>query len=279
MSDIKVKKDTDARVFDMSIDVDASPEAVWSALTEARELTRWFPLEARVTPGEGGSMYWGWGEGWAGESKIATWEPNRRLRLIETRQAFDADGKPLMDVGANRELAVEVTLESHAGKTRVRLVHSGFGEGANWDDELDGISTGWQFELRGLRYYLEHHRGRNRYHAWARSSSDLSPADVWRRVVGQDAFDIPTPLPAEGSPYSLTFGAHRFTGITLVTIPDADFAGDVSQLHGALFRLGTFRAAGRTGVMAWLASYYAEDAEKVRAFEADAQAFFDRTFS
>ena len=151
MSDIKVKKDTDARVFDMSIDIDASPDAVWSALTEARELTRWFPLEARVIPGEGGSMYWGWGEGWAGESKIATWAPNRRLKLIETRQGFDADGRPLVDAGANRELAVEVTLESHAGKTRVRLVHSGFGEGANWDDELDGISTGWQFELRGLR--------------------------------------------------------------------------------------------------------------------------------
>ena len=63
MSDIKVKKDIDARVFDMSIDIDASADAVWSALTEARELTRWFPLEARVIPGEGGSMYWGWGEG------------------------------------------------------------------------------------------------------------------------------------------------------------------------------------------------------------------------
>ena len=278
MTEIKATKDTPSRTFDMSIDIDASPDAVWSALTEASELTRWFPLEARVTPGKGGTMYWGWGGGWAGESRIAEWEPNRRLKLIETRQGFDADGKPLAVPGETRELAVEVTLESHAGKTRVRLVHSGFGDGADWDDELDGVSNGWQFELRGLRHYLEHHRGRNRLHAWARSSSALPPAAVWARLLGPAAFDLPGPLPSAGAPYSVTFGGHRLEGTTMVVIPQADFAGTVSGLHEGLFRLGTFRASGRTGVMAWVSSYYDEDGGKLRAFERDAQAFLDRTF-
>jgi uncharacterized protein YndB with AHSA1/START domain len=53
MSD--AKNDPPARRFEMTIDVNAPADAVWSALTEARELTRWFPLEARVVPGEGGS--------------------------------------------------------------------------------------------------------------------------------------------------------------------------------------------------------------------------------
>ena len=278
MTDIKATKDTVARTFDMSLEIAASPDAVWRALTEATELTRWFPLEAKVTPGKGGTMYWGWGEGWAGESKIVEWEPHRRLKLIETRQGFDADGRPLNDPGQTRELAVEVTLESHAGKTRVRLVHSGFGDGANWDDELDGISTGWQFELRGLRYYLEHHRGRSRVYGWARSSSDLAPAEVWKQLVGPGAFHLPRPLPSEGAPYVLNFGRHRLSGTTLITLPDADFAGNASQLHDGMFRLGTFRAAGRTGIMAWLSSYYPEDEAKVKAFERDAQDFFDRTF-
>ena len=279
MTDIKARKDRGARTFDMSIDIAATPEAVWSALTEARELTRWFPLEAQVTPGEGGSMFWGWGGGWAGESAIAGWEPNRRLKLIETRQGFDADGKPLKDPGDNRELAVEVTLESESGKTRVRLVHSGFGEGANWDDELDGVSAGWQFELRVLRHYLERHRGRNRVHAWARSSSDLTGAEVWTRLLDSQAFELPRPLPSEGQPYNGRFGSHRLSGTTLMTIPDEDFAGTASEFHDGLFRIGTFRAAGRTGVMVWLSSYYEEDAPKVKAFERDAQAFLDRTFA
>jgi uncharacterized protein YndB with AHSA1/START domain len=279
MTDIKVRKDQGARTFDMSIDIAATPDAVWSALTEARELTRWFPLEARVTPGEGGSMFWGWGGGWAGESAIAGWEPNRRLKLIETRQGFDADGKPLTDPGDNRELAVEVTLESRAGKTRVRLVHSGFGVGANWDDELDGVSAGWQFELRTLRHYLERHRGRNRIHAWARASSDLTAAEVWARLLESRAFELPRPLPSEGRPYTVRFGTHHLSGTTLMTIPDEDFAGTAGEVHDGLFRIGTFRAAGRTGVMVWLSSYDEEDAPKVKAFERDAQSFLDRTFA
>jgi uncharacterized protein YndB with AHSA1/START domain len=278
MSDIKVQQDTSARVFEMSIDIDASPETVWNALTDAQELTRWFPLEARVVPGAGGSMFWGWGDSWSGQSQIEVWEPHRRLKLIETRQGFDADGKPLAEPDQTRQLAVEVTLESHAGKTRVRLVHSGFGEGANWDDELDGVSTGWQFELRGLRLYLERHRGRDRYHGWARSSSDLPVSAVWDRLIGPGVFDVPRPLPSEGLPFALSFGPHRFTGRTLVTIPQADYAGIVSQLHDGLFRLGTFRAAGRTGVMAWASSYYEEDAGRVTAIERDAQELFDRLF-
>ena len=58
---------------------------------------------------------------------------------------------------------MEFTLETHQGKTRLRLVHSGFGEGAAWDNELEGITEGWQAELRSLRHYLERHRGQDRY--------------------------------------------------------------------------------------------------------------------
>ena len=37
------------------------PDIVWKALAEAEELARWFPLEARVTPGVGGSIWLSWG--------------------------------------------------------------------------------------------------------------------------------------------------------------------------------------------------------------------------
>ena len=156
------------RRFEMSIDINATPEDVWRALTDAGELMRWFPLQARVTPGKGGSVFWGWDQHWAWESEIDAWEPGARLRLVENRTAFDVNGKPL--AGPAERLAMEFTLETHAGQTTLRLVHSGFGDGASWDDELDAVSAGWQFELRGLRHYLERHKGRDRQHAAAHPS-------------------------------------------------------------------------------------------------------------
>lgn len=39
-----------------TVEIEAPIERVWRALTEAAELERWFPLEARVEPGEGGSI-------------------------------------------------------------------------------------------------------------------------------------------------------------------------------------------------------------------------------
>ena len=49
------------RAFRMSLDLDATPEQVWQALTDPQELVRWFPTGARVRPGEGGTMLWSWG--------------------------------------------------------------------------------------------------------------------------------------------------------------------------------------------------------------------------
>ena len=51
----QTKPDT-KRAFELALDIDASADEVWRALTEAEELMRWFPLEAQVAPGNGGSM-------------------------------------------------------------------------------------------------------------------------------------------------------------------------------------------------------------------------------
>jgi uncharacterized protein YndB with AHSA1/START domain len=266
------------RQFEMSLEIAAPVDRVWRALTDAQELTRWFPLEARVIPGEGGSMYWGWGEGWAGESRIVAWEPNRRLKLVETRQTFDADGKPLTAPGQDRELVVEVTLESHAGTTNVRLVHSGFGVGTDWDDELDGVANGWQCELRNLRLYVERHFGRDRHLAWAKASSPL-PADVvWRDLFGPGGVSLTPARPGEGDPYTLDLLDERFHGTVALSIPN-DFVGFAEDLHDGMVRVGTFRAAGRTGMMLWAVSYDAADAARLQRFQEKAETFLTERFA
>ena len=150
------------RSIEVAVEIGATVEEVWQALTDADELMRWFPLTAEVTPGEGGSMRWAWDDGWSWVSTIERWEPGRVLGLGNRDQRpFDAHGQPLpAGQVAPANLAMEFTLESDGGITRLRLIHSGFGQGAAWDDELDGVSVGWQSELASLKHYLEHHRGR-----------------------------------------------------------------------------------------------------------------------
>jgi uncharacterized protein YndB with AHSA1/START domain len=60
------------RAFDHSIEIDAPPDRVWQALTDPDEVVRWFPPVARVTPGVGGNVFWGWQDPWFFDSAILT---------------------------------------------------------------------------------------------------------------------------------------------------------------------------------------------------------------
>src|SRR5215471_15579426 len=74
------EEQTKTRSQTHEIEIDAPIEAVWKAISEAEEITRWFCEEARVIPGEGGSYWISWGEGQGAESRIDVWDPPRRLR-------------------------------------------------------------------------------------------------------------------------------------------------------------------------------------------------------
>jgi hypothetical protein len=82
-------------------------------------------------------------------------------------------------------------------------VHSGFGSSRDWDDEFDGVSSGWQFELRSLRYYLERHKGRDRKVASARLSAPVRESEVWRRLLSPGGFTLTSGAMETGSPYAL----------------------------------------------------------------------------
>ena len=257
--------DTTTRSFTMSIDINATPDEIWQALTEARELMRWFPLQARVTPGKGGSVFWGWDEHWAWESQIDAWEPAKRLKLVEHRPAFDVRGEPLP--GPPQPLAMEFTLETQAGKTTLRIVHSGFGDGANWDDELESVSAGWQFELRGLRHYLEHHKGRDRYHASVHCVTELSTDQVWKRLLSPAAFTLTQGALSQDEHIVIRSATgDQISGTVAWHNPGRDLFITVDDLDEGVFRLSTWRAAGQTGVQLWMTTYDARHAGRVREF-------------
>jgi uncharacterized protein YndB with AHSA1/START domain len=270
-----------ARAFRMSLDLDATPDQVWRALTEAEELVRWFPTRAEVVPGEGGTMLWSWGHGEDWTTRIDAWEPGRRLLLVqEDARPYDAQGRPLPpgEVEPAR-IAIELTLETVQGKTRLRLVHSGFGQGSAWDAEVDGISEGWQAELRSLRFYLRRHRGRDRTASRGLVHTTVPREAAWARLTGPEGYRVSPAAPQEGEPYQVvTPGGARYSGTVELNLPGQTLAGTVRELDDGWFRLLTWRdARGHTGVWAWLAAYTGDD-RAVREFGPEAQAALERLF-
>ena len=272
------KKDDERRLFEMAIEIDATADDVWRALTEAEELVRWFPLHARVTPGEGGAMLWTWKDAWRWETRITEWTPGKRLRLVdEAARPYDANGQP---VPVNRADAAHVVmdfeLEAHGNTTRLRLVHSGFGRGDAWDDELDGVAGGWQFELRSLKHYLERHRARQRHYAWIAASTPVPIDAAWSALTGVDGFNLRPSSIASGTPFTMqTAAGDAFSGTTEFARVGRDFAGRLNELDDTYVRLSVFRAGGATGITAWMATYSSGSAAAVKAFEPRGQSVVD----
>ncbi len=250
---------TEAPTIENSFTIDASVEAVWKALADADELTRWFPMEAHVTPGPGGSISMAWRETYQGEGRIKIWEPNRRLSYSFPQP----DGA---DTASVPPTMVDFQLEGRGGKTHLRMVHSGFGGHEGWKNEYDGIRRGWDFELRGLRHYLEHHPGKPREVVWARAQIGVPLEEAWSRLFGPDGFLKEGKLekPGEGDRYEIQAATgDRFEGIVHIYGPPKDFCATVDNMNMAFlrFRLDPAGAGGsgaesdRFEVNLWLSTY------------------------
>lgn len=254
---------TGTRTIEVEIQIEASAEQVWKALTEAEELQRWFPLEARVTPGVGGEIFTGWGPGIQGSSKIVEWKPERRLRTTWFEQPAGTvapTGSPLM---------VDYLLEAGGGTTTLRLVHSGFGADATWDEEFDGVRSGWAFELRSLRHYLEHHHGRTRRVAWARLPLTVPRVEAAQRLWSARGLLAGGPRPQgdDGDPYSLQLAnGDTLEGRVLYDGPGANFGGTVDNMDRALFRAMIENCGQSTEAVLWLSSWTLPEA-RIRDIE------------
>ncbi len=232
------------RVIEELVALDVAPEVVWRALTDAEELTRWFALGATVEPRAGGTISLSWGESGSETVAIEVWEPNRRLHTVDRRR--DAAGRVV-------EIAVDYLIEAEGGRTTLRVVHAGFGAGAEWDQEYEGTVRGWRYELRGLRHYLSRHAGVDRRvaSAWARTS--LTPEASYARVMGPGGLaEQGAPVGrAEGDPYRFEGAAGVFEGGVLINRPPLDFSGSVSNLNDALLRYEFYAGSAKLWVATW----------------------------
>jgi uncharacterized protein YndB with AHSA1/START domain len=255
------------RAIHLAVQIDATPEDVWRALTDPAELTRWFPLEASVTPGVGGRVRWSWGEPIVAESSIESWEPPKRLVLVEQVMLGDHVSPGEKASAAGR--VMEFTLERRQGQTVLRLVHSGFGSDADWERELhDGVLRGWTFELRSLKHYLEGHQGEDRRVVWVHQPFTEPLEQAWNTLFSSKAFLAAGAIDglAEGSHYRIkAVTGDLFEGRVLVHVPGVQFSATVANMNNGILRIELEHVGNNRDVTVWLSTYGVKEPE-VKSF-------------
>jgi uncharacterized protein YndB with AHSA1/START domain len=139
-----------------SIDIKATPEEVFRAVTDAEQIVKWFAPYARVDPGVGGKYVISWDPKLEGGGVVSAWDPPRHFGECSERSvAYNGKGQPV-DTGVAQRIAVDYYIEAIGnGMTRLRLVQSGFGPEAAWDDEYEATKKGWADFLKKLKEILE----------------------------------------------------------------------------------------------------------------------------
>lgn len=238
------------------LEIAAAPQAVWRALSEARELERWFPPQAQCDERVGGALVWDWTGMHRWKHVIEVFEPGRCLR---TR--YDS---PVPDErGGRLPLYVEFQLEGRGGSTRLRLVHSGFGADARFDHEYDGIRGGWPVELGSLKLYLERHAGKQRRAAWSVAAVPQPVETTWRALWGPSGLGAPD-VPDLGPGHALRFelaGAGEFRGQVLTHGMPYVLSARADNLDGAFFHISMEGARAPTRVWAWFATWGRDEHE------------------
>jgi uncharacterized protein YndB with AHSA1/START domain len=126
----------------------ATPQQAWEAWADPEKIAQWFVDRATGEAKAGGTMTWFFDKfGYVlpykivdavpGELIVYKWEPPEGLAGI-----------------------LEVRIEREGGATMVRLINSGFREDAAWDEEYEGVNSGWKMALGILKFYLENNFGR-----------------------------------------------------------------------------------------------------------------------
>lgn len=162
--------------YELEVDLDATPERVWHALTDGRELEQWFCEHAEVDMAAGRFDFWGRHTPGApvqedGRGRVVAAEPGRRLEVAwrDERIAFDLHDattvRVVHEIDAPRPTTAE-HLPSHwwqfaLGHLRNHLAGRGVGPRFDWtwphhggftayaevaapiDLVWDGLVTGW----------------------------------------------------------------------------------------------------------------------------------------
>ena len=136
--------------------IDAPPDIVWSVITEAEHVGRWFSDSAAVDLRPGGELILTWDQHGAVYWRVERIDPPRFVSFRWLRPVPDASGAD--ELIEDNSTLVEFSLDAEGDATRLRVVESGFAELAGSEEEnakdAEEHRHGWELELDELRDYV-----------------------------------------------------------------------------------------------------------------------------
>ncbi len=185
------KNENGSRFVEMVVDVPGTPEEVWAAIATGPGISCWFTptsVEERV----GGTITFELGPDMASSGQITTWDPPHRLDYEEREWM---EGAP--------PLATEVHIEAKGGGVCVmRMVHSLFASGDDWDDQLESMENGWPPFFVILQEYMKHYRSLACTSVRLMAKSSESEPCTWEKIqaaFGLEALVIDQPFQSRSS--------------------------------------------------------------------------------
>ena len=234
---------TEDRRIDESVEVVGTPEEVWAAIATGAGVSGWLHhTEVEGRPGGRFAFDMGIGTGLNDTGTVTAWEPPHRFATGGVRWAPQGDAPAA-------ELATEWTVQARDGGTCVvRMVMSGFGSGAAWDDEIDGMTTGMRAALDSLRAHLAGRAGQ----APARVLAAVAVKDrdaalpFYQRLFGRPADLLPMPVDAEWNAGATTLQVVQDperAGASLVTLAVDDLRAYAAALADRGVEVGDIATA------------------------------------
>lgn len=157
----------DERRLAKEIELAATPEQVWRAISTPEGMSIWFvPHEDAA-----GELEADFGGGNTQAGRVLESEPGRRI-------VYGASGPD-----GTAPMTFEFLVEGRAGGTTVlRLVQSGF-FGDDWEAEYDGFGKGWDMFLHNLSEYFRYFPGLPVANIVATGFTSSPVEAVWRELI------------------------------------------------------------------------------------------------
>jgi uncharacterized protein YndB with AHSA1/START domain len=130
------------RSLEKELFINATPQRVFQALTEQADLERWFVQKAEVDVRPGGAIRFEWAPDAVEIGTILVLDPPHRLSY--SWEALEPSATTI---------TFELTAENEG--TRLHLIHTGIGEGEDWDSYYTSINSGWNIHFKNLTAWLE----------------------------------------------------------------------------------------------------------------------------
>lgn len=241
------------RTIDLEVEVPGTPEQVWAAIATGPGISAWMhPTE--VDEREGGSFAFDMGFGMNDSGVVTDWDPPHRFATQGVQW------KPSDDV-PTAQLATVWLVEARSGGTCiVRMVMNGFGPGADWDAEIEGMGQGMQMALEHLRLYLSHFSGQRG--TWIRAFGNVTGTrdEAWAELTG--ALGLSGAAAARPATVSVP-GAKAFAGVVERVIEGSKGREVLLRVHEPAAGLASVSLLGGSGFAQVQACVYGDDAASV----------------